>query len=61
MSSLNESDLKGIAVTATEKGFTIILEGPLYKRVNVNINNGKYTKEFYHELKTFIKQIKTLE
>ncbi len=61
MSSLDESDLKGIKIQSTEKGFLIILDGPLYKRVNENLNNGKFTKEFYHELKGFIQKIKSFE
>lgn len=61
MSTLDESDLKGIIVQSTEKGFKIELDGPLYKRINENINNGKFTKEFYEELKHFIQKIKSFE
>ena len=61
METIDESGLKGIKVKSTAKGFIIELDGLLYKRINENINNGKFTKEFYHELKTFVQKIKSYE
>ena len=61
MNSFTEDDLKGIRVRSTDTGFIIELDGLLYRRINENINSGKSTKAFYHELKSFIKNIKTLE
>ena len=61
LEAIDESDLNGIKIKSTTKGFVIELDGLLYKEINDNINNGKFTKEFYHELKQFVKNIKSFQ
>ena len=61
MDSVNINDLKGVSFKKTTQGFAIEFSGSLYKNIGENINNGKFTKEFYHELKLFIQNIKKLE
>ena len=60
MDSLNDNILEGISIKNTISGFTIELNGPLYKNIGENINKGKATKAFYHELKEFVQSIKNL-
>lgn len=61
MSSQSPDDLQGILIKNTNEGFTIELKGPLYKEIGDNVSKGKFTKQFYHELKTFIQAIKNFE
>ena len=61
MSKTDTEELKGISVKNTSSGFIIELQGSLYKRIGENVTNGKFTKNFYHDLKEFIQSIKKLE
>ena len=60
MESSNKSAIDGITVKNTANGFIIELNGPLYKTIGDNINKGKITKSFYHELKQFVQSIENL-
>jgi hypothetical protein len=53
-------DLTGISIKTTENGFVIQLTGDIYKKLGEEINSGKITKPFYHELKKFIREISDL-
>ncbi|MHA1984270.1 MAG: hypothetical protein ACW967_07935 [Candidatus Hodarchaeales archaeon] len=53
-------DLTGISIKTTENGFVIQLTGDMYKKLGEEINSGKITKPFYHELKKFIREISDL-
>ena len=55
-----ESDLSGISVTQTDKGFLLRLQGELYRKIGERISKGESTKEFYHHLRIFIKSISQL-
>ncbi|MHA1991737.1 MAG: hypothetical protein ACW981_12805 [Candidatus Hodarchaeales archaeon] len=53
-------DLTGVSIKTTENGFVIQLTGDMYKKLGEEINRGKITKSFYHELKKFIREISNL-
>jgi hypothetical protein len=55
--TMSEFDLEGINVQKTNTGFVIKLTGNTYKIIGEKINNGQITKEFYHQLKLFIKEL----
>ena len=54
------TSLNGITVKNSLTGFTIELNGDLYKKLGENINNGTATKKFYKELKKFVREISSI-
>lgn len=57
---MSSPDLSGISIKVTENGFIIQLTGKMYKKLGEDVNSGKITKPFYHELKKFIKEVSNL-